>query len=61
MPLSGKEMVRLFEKAGWRFVRQTGSHMIMRHRDGQNFSIPNHRELDKGMEHKCLKVLKERP
>jgi len=59
MPLSGKEMVRLFEKAGWEFVRQTGSHMIMRHEDGRTFPIPNHKELGTGLEHGCLKKLKE--
>jgi predicted RNA binding protein YcfA (HicA-like mRNA interferase family) len=40
MPLSGKEMVTLFEKAGWVFVRQTGSHMIMRHKDGRPTQFP---------------------
>ena len=27
--LSGKEVVRLFEKEGWEKVRQRGSHMIL--------------------------------
>jgi predicted RNA binding protein YcfA (HicA-like mRNA interferase family) len=59
MPLSGMEMVRLYEKAGWRFVRQTGSHMIMRHPNGRTCPIPRHRELGKGLECDLLKKLKE--
>lgn len=58
MPLSGKEMVMLYEKAVWCFIRQTGSHVIMRHPDGRTFPIPMHRELDKGMEHALLKKLR---
>ena len=57
MPLSGWEMRRLFEKAGWVFDHQTGSHMIMR-KNGIQAVIPNHKELRKGMEHKLLKKLR---
>ncbi len=59
MPLSGKEMVKLFEKAGWKVIRQKGSHVSMRYLDGTTWPIPLHREMDKGMEHACLKKLKE--
>jgi mRNA interferase HicA len=59
MPLSGKEMVKLFEKAGWKTIRQKGSHLTMRNPDGAAWTIPLHRELDKGMEYACLKKLKE--
>jgi len=46
--ISGREARRAFEKAGWRFVRQRGSHMIST-RPGltANLSIPDHRELDR--------------
>jgi predicted RNA binding protein YcfA (HicA-like mRNA interferase family) len=54
MPLSGKEMVKLFEECGWVFIRQNGSHAIMG-KDGQIEPIPLHRELKKGMEFKLLK------
>lgn len=48
--LSGKEARRVFEAFGWIFLRQTGSHMVFR-KDGVevNLSIPNHRELDRGL------------
>jgi predicted RNA binding protein YcfA (HicA-like mRNA interferase family) len=57
MPLSGKEMKRLFEKRGWVELRQKGSHVIMG-KDGERETIPMHRELKKGLERKLLKRLK---
>lgn len=60
MPLSGKEMARLYELAGWVAVRQKGSHLIMK-KDGRHASIPMHRELRPGTEHVLLKKLKEEP
>ena len=55
MPLSGMEMRRLFELAGWVFERQRGSHMILK-KNGMHVSIPNHKELGKGMEKNLLKI-----
>lgn len=47
--LSGTEVVKVFERLGWEFVRQSGSHMIMV-KDGEiaSLSIPKHREVAKG-------------
>jgi predicted RNA binding protein YcfA (HicA-like mRNA interferase family) len=47
--LSGREVVSVFEKLGWQFVRQSGSHMILV-KEGEitTLSIPNHREVAKG-------------
>ena len=56
MPMSGKEMKKLFERNGWHTVRQNGSHLTMG-KGGERETIPMHRELDKGMEHKLLKRL----
>jgi predicted RNA binding protein YcfA (HicA-like mRNA interferase family) len=41
---------RAFEKAGWIFDRQSGSHMILT-RPGVpvNLSVPDHRVLDRGL------------
>lgn len=47
--LSGDDVVRALGKAGFRSVRQSGSHMILR-RDtpfGQ-VTVPRHRLLDRG-------------
>ncbi len=47
--LSGQEVVKVFEKFGWEFVRQSGSHMVMV-KDGEmaSLSVPKHREVAKG-------------
>lgn len=57
MPISGKEMLKLFEKDGWRKVRQKGSHAVV-HKEGElPETIPMHKELKKGLEQKLLKRL----
>lgn len=48
--LSGRQARRAFEKSGWVFDRQRGSHMILRKPDSSGMlSIPDHRELDTGL------------
>ena len=47
--ISGKEAVRVFEKAGWQRVGQVGSHLVMTKPGVRvNLSIPQHRELSVG-------------
>ena len=45
------------EKLGWVFVRQKGSHMIMK-RGGATVIIPDHKELATGTEHDLLKKVR---
>jgi len=47
--VSGPDAIKALGKAGFRFVRQQGSHIILRRDDpfGQT-TVPNHRELDRG-------------
>jgi predicted RNA binding protein YcfA (HicA-like mRNA interferase family) len=47
--MSGREVVRVFQKHGWEVARQRGSHIIMV-KTGQNvtLSIPDHKEVAKG-------------
>ena len=47
--MSGREVVRAFEKHGWEIARQRGSHIILV-KTGQNvtLSIPDHKEVAKG-------------
>ncbi|MGD0138485.1 MAG: type II toxin-antitoxin system HicA family toxin [Tepidisphaeraceae bacterium] len=48
--ISGREARRAFERAGWVFNRQRGSHMVLvRAGTPVNLSIPDHRELDRGL------------
>lgn len=56
MPLSGKEMLRLYEKSGWQMLRQKGSHVVVG-KNKQRETIPMHKELKRGLEQKLLKRL----
>lgn len=56
MPLSGKEMLALYLKAGWIRLSSRGSHVKV----GKGASrqiIPLHKELKRGLEQKLLKIL----
>jgi predicted RNA binding protein YcfA (HicA-like mRNA interferase family) len=47
--LSGREVVRVFQRFGWQVVRQSSSHIIMvRGGAFATLSIPDHREVAKG-------------
>jgi predicted RNA binding protein YcfA (HicA-like mRNA interferase family) len=47
--LSGQEVVRTFEKDGWRTARQRGSHMILvKEGSMATLSVPDHREVARG-------------
>ena len=48
--ISGKDAVRALAKRGYLLDHQTGSHMILRHKDPpyRRLTIPNHKELAKG-------------
>ena len=47
--LSGRQVVKAFQEAGWRQDRQRGSHVVML-KQGSNvsLSIPQHREVSPG-------------
>jgi predicted RNA binding protein YcfA (HicA-like mRNA interferase family) len=47
--VSGLDLVRAFEKRGYRFDRQTGSHMILRMSTPpfRRLVVPNYREIAK--------------
>ena len=48
--VSGRQAVRAFQKLGYMVDHQTGSHIILRHRDPpyRRLTVPDHRELAKG-------------
>ena len=55
---SGKETVKKFEKIGYRVVRQTGSHIRMRHftdKSKNPLTIPNHPVIGRGLLRKILR------
>jgi predicted RNA binding protein YcfA (HicA-like mRNA interferase family) len=47
--ISGSEAVKAFGRAGWRFDRQRGSHVVLL-KEGHiaSLSVPQHRELAPG-------------
>lgn len=47
--LSGRDVVRVFGKFGWRFARQSASHIILT-KPGElaTLSVPDHKEVAKG-------------
>lgn len=54
MPLSGKEVLKLYKKKGWIILRQKGSHVVVA-KGIERETIPMHKELKKGLEQKLLK------
>ena len=56
MPLTGKEMLRLLKKNGWKELRQEGSQHIIE-KDGAIIVVPVHanQDLGKGLEQRILK------
>ena len=47
--ISGKDAVRVFERAGWKKIGQVGSHLVMVKQGMRaNLSIPQHKELAPG-------------
>ena len=47
--ISGKQAQKALEKAGFQFVRQHGSHLILRRKEPfAQVTIPDHKVLDRG-------------
>jgi predicted RNA binding protein YcfA (HicA-like mRNA interferase family) len=57
MPMSGKEMLKAYEQAGWKVLRQKGSHVQVG-KDNLRETIPMHKELAKGLERKLIKRIR---
>ena len=55
--VSGRSAARVFERAGWEFRRQVGSHMILT-KPGSivSLSVPDHRELAPGTLRKLIRL-----
>lgn len=60
MPISGKDLMKLFLKAGYELVPGgKGSHLKLKKKGCLTVIIPNHKELKTGTEHALRKMLKE--
>lgn len=55
---NARELVRFLSSRGYVEARQTGSHLILKHRDGKILIVPVHRgkDLPKGL---FLRILKD--
>lgn len=50
--VSGRDAVKVFEKIGYRIVRQRGSHIRLRDNDNERhrpLTVPDHKELRPGL------------
>jgi predicted RNA binding protein YcfA (HicA-like mRNA interferase family) len=49
--LTGQEVLAILQRHGFRLVRQSGSHVILRHADGRRTTVPVHagRTLGRGL------------
>ena len=55
--VSGRDARRAFERLGWTFRRQAGSHMILTKTGSiASLSIPDHRELSPGTLGKLIRL-----
>ncbi|CAN5755847.1 type II toxin-antitoxin system HicA family toxin [soil metagenome] len=46
--MTAHELVRVLERCGFERVRQSGSHLILRHPDGRRVTVPMHKSKDLG-------------
>jgi len=46
--VSARKLIQALKIMGFEKVRQTGSHIVMKHENGNVIVIPNHREIKKG-------------
>ena len=55
--ITANELIKLFEKLGFKIIRQKGSHVFLRHEDGRTTVVPNHpgEKLDRGLLNKILR------
>lgn len=47
--ISGKKAIKIFKRFGYAVDHQTGSHIILYHKEKPTLSIPNHKELAPGL------------
>jgi len=56
MPFTPREVIAKLKRAGFEEVRQTGSHLFLRHPDGRLTFVAIHRgDIPPGTMHKILK------
>ena len=47
--ISGRKLVKILEKVGYEVDHQTGSHIILRHKEThKRLTVPDHKEISRG-------------
>ena len=55
--VSAAEAIKVASKLGYEFVRQKGSHVILKNKEEKLLVIPNHKALKKGTLLQIIKAL----
>lgn len=55
--ISANELIKILSKIGFEIMRQSGSHIFLRHQDGRTTVVPNHpgEKIDRGLLNKIIK------
>jgi len=53
--VSGKKIIKVFEKIGYQIIRKKGSHFRLRHSNKEPLSVPDHKVIGKGLLRKLLR------
>jgi len=61
--LTGLEIIKILEKAGFKIIRQKGSHVFLKHQDNRITIIPVHKgkDVDRSLLRKILRDTKISP
>ncbi|MEK6833762.1 MAG: type II toxin-antitoxin system HicA family toxin [Nanoarchaeota archaeon] len=55
--ITATEFIKILKKIGFEIIRQKGSHIFLRHKDGRTTVVPDHsgEKVDRGLLNKILK------
>lgn len=55
--VNAKQVIKILERHGFTFIRQSGSHAIFRHADGRRTTVPIHsgKDLGRGLLRQIMK------
>jgi len=55
--IDANNLIKILAKIDFKIIRQSGSHIFLRHNDGRTTVIPNHpgEKIDRGLLNKILK------
>lgn len=54
--ITANELIKILTKIGFEVIRQKGSHVFLKHKDGRTTVVPNHpgEKIDRGLLNKIL-------